>query len=142
MDDLSGHRLSHTGGTRGRSRSYSIGSFEYFVEDDSEVPFGHAHRRSVSDNKDETVVDSQTAQSVHKPSLVADVASGRSWLKDYVDRLSASLSSRTMSFRSSGRFFNGSSSRRSDAVTVGDYDVESNRIGEEISEMFRWLSGI
>ena len=78
VDDLSGHCLSHAEGTHGRSRSYSIRSFEYFVEDDSEVPFGHAHRRSVSDNKDEIVVASQTTQSVHKPSLVVDVTGGRS----------------------------------------------------------------
>ncbi|PPD84104.1 hypothetical protein GOBAR_DD18962 [Gossypium barbadense] len=41
------------------------------------------------------------------------------------------------------RFFTGSS-RRSDiaGVVTADYDVEANRIGEEISEMFRWFSGV
>ncbi|KAF7844978.1 E3 ubiquitin-protein ligase ATL4 [Senna tora] len=129
---------------RSRSRSYSVGSFEYFVEEDFEVPISHAHRRSVSENKDDTVVvESQAAaaagQPVHEASLAADVAaSGRSWLKDYVDRLSSSISSRTVSFRSSGRFF----SHRSDTFSAEDYDVEANRIGEEISEIFRWLSGV
>nr|KYP31439.1 RING-H2 finger protein ATL3J [Cajanus cajan] len=61
-----------------------------------------------------------------------------------MDRFSASISSRTASFRSSGRFFSGAgSSRRSDVVPVAaEYDLEGNRIGEEISEMFRWLSGV
>lgn len=42
----------------------------------------------------------------------------------------SAVSSRTGSFRGSGRFFGGSSRR-----------IEANRIGEEITEMFRWLSG-
>ncbi|CBI16714.3 unnamed protein product, partial [Vitis vinifera] len=79
------------------------------------------------------------------PSTAAEVASGRSWLKDYVDRLSStaslSISSRALSFRSSGRFFTGSS-RRNETASVGEWDLEANRVGEEISEMFRWFSGI
>lgn len=72
--------------------------------------------------------------------IAGEVAGSGHWLKDYVDRLSASISSRTASFRSSGRFFaGGGSSRRIEPV---DYDVEGNRIGVEISEMFRWLSGV
>ena len=135
--------VSDAGDERARSRSYSIGSFDYFVDDDSEVPFSQAHRRNGLDNKDEMAAESYTtAQPDHEANLAADVGNGRSWLKDYVDRLSASISSRTASFQSSGRFFNGGSSRRSDPVAEGDYDVEANRIGEEISEMFRWLSGI
>lgn len=134
---------------RSRSRSYSVGSFEYFVDEDIEVPISHAHRRSVSDNKDESVVveslAAAAAQSVHEASLAAGVASsGRSWLKEYVDRLSSSISSRTVSFRGSGRFFSGGGgSRRSDAtVSAEDCDVEAIRLGEEISETFRWLSGV
>lgn len=66
---------------------------------------------------------------------------GRSWLKEYVDRLSFSVSSRAASFRGSGRFFTGSS-RRSDITVSEEYEVEATRVGEEISEMFRWLSGV
>lgn len=74
--------------------------------------------------------------------LAAEVAPARgSWLREYVDRLSTSLSSRTASFRGSGRFFTGSS-RRSEIAGVGDYDLEANRVGEEISELFRWFSGV
>ncbi|EOX96567.1 hypothetical protein QUC31_005628 [Theobroma cacao] len=118
-------------------RSYSIGSFDYVVEEESEVTRNQTHRRTVSDKED---VAAPVAAS--EASLAAEVATGRSWLKEYVDRLSFSLSSRAMSFRSSGRFFTGSS-RRSDISGVAvDYDVEANRIGEEISEMFRWFSGV
>ncbi|KAL3537113.1 hypothetical protein ACH5RR_000479 [Cinchona calisaya] len=124
-------------------RSYSIGSFEYIVDGDGyEVPVDSTHHRGVSDC---TSVDKDFVSiPVTGPpgeNLAADDAGGRSWLRDYVDRLSSfTFSSRTVSFRSSGRFFTGSS-RRSDVVVPVD-DLEANRIGEEISELFRWLSGV
>lgn len=113
-------------------RSYSIGSFEYIVDEDSEISMRHAHRWSVSD-KEESGALPETMDA----SLASEVGAGRSWLKEYVDR----LSSRAMSFRSSGRFFSGSS-RRSNITGAGELDLEANRVGEEISEMFRWLSGV
>ncbi|RDY02342.1 E3 ubiquitin-protein ligase ATL4, partial [Mucuna pruriens] len=126
-----------------RSRSYSIGSFEYLVDDESEVQFSHDRRRSVDDAK-EFPAPADAPASQNEATLAGEVAGVRSWLKDYMDRVSASISSRTASFRSSGRFFSGGgSSRRSDVVPVAvEYDLEGNRIGEEISEMFRWLSGV
>ncbi|KAF5933081.1 hypothetical protein HYC85_029252 [Camellia sinensis] len=69
---------------------------------------------------------------------IAYEVAGRSWLRDYVDRL-ALISSGTISFSSSGRFFIGSSCRSNTVVAV-DEELEANRIGEEISELFRWLS--
>ncbi|KAK4269843.1 hypothetical protein QN277_022950 [Acacia crassicarpa] len=134
-----------------RSRSYSVGLFEYIVDEDFEVPISHAHQRSVLDNKDEPVtVESQSAeavvQSAHEATLAADVSrSGRSWwLKEYIDRLSYSISSRTVSFRGSARFFtSGNPSHRSNAgISAEDCDLEAMRLGEEISETFRWLSGV
>ncbi|KOM58557.1 hypothetical protein LR48_Vigan11g159100 [Vigna angularis] len=128
-----------------RSRSYSIGSFDYLVDDESEVAFSHARRRSEDDAKEFLANETQTPSTHNEASLASEVAGVRSWLKDYMDRFSASISSRTASFRSSGRFFSGGgSSRRSDVVPVvaAEYDLEGNRIGEEISEMFRWLSGV
>ncbi|KAJ0051496.1 hypothetical protein Pint_00041 [Pistacia integerrima] len=119
-------------------RSYSLGSFDYIVEGDSDITMSQTYRRSVSD-KEDIVAESVTAAS--EANLASEVAVGRNWLKDYVDRLSFSLSSRTISLRSSGRFFTGSS-RRSDVAGVGDYDLEANRVGEEISELFRWFSGV
>ncbi|GFY90369.1 similar to TOXICOS EN LEVADURA 4 [Actinidia rufa] len=120
-----------------RRRSYSIGSFEYVMDDGYEVPVGSTHRRGPSDHAsvDKDSIGDPTAGE----SLAADVAGGRSWLRDYVDRLS-SISSRTLSFRSSGRFFAGSS-RRSEVI-IGAEDLEASRVGEEISELFRWLSGV
>ena len=110
------------------TRTYSVGEFDYLVDEDAEIPFRHACRRIDAGEKDD-------AAPVEPPA--ASLAGGRTW-KDYYDLVSASISS-TVSFRSSGRFFTGSS-RRNDVVTVGDYDVEANRFGEEISEVFRWLS--
>ncbi|KAE8660724.1 E3 ubiquitin-protein ligase ATL4 [Hibiscus syriacus] len=118
-------------------RSYSIGSFDYIIEEETEVTRNETHQRNVSDKE-----ELAGAEAASEASLAAEVATGRSWLKEYVDRLSSSLSSRALSFRSSGRFFTGSSRRSDIAGTVGEYDVEANRIGEEISEMFRWFSGV
>ncbi|KAF4395245.1 hypothetical protein CsatB_007144 [Cannabis sativa] len=123
-------------------RSYSIGSFEYLVDDDSEIFLGNAHHRTTSDFKEDQFRPPPASHlPAPEPSLVAENASGRSWLKEYVDRLSMSLSSRAQSFRSSGRFFSGSS-RRSEITGVGDWDLEACRVGEEISELFRWASGV
>lgn len=49
---------------------------------------------------------------------------------DYVDSLS-----KMMSFRSSGRFFNGSSRRNHVVVGVGDFDIEANTNGFRESGM-------
>ncbi|BAT80001.1 hypothetical protein LR48_Vigan04g018700 [Vigna angularis] len=128
-----------------RGRSYSVGAFEYLIDEEAaaeveiEVAFGYAIQRSVSGEKHDGATVEAAADSL--PSLAAEVGRGGSnnssgWLKDYVDRLS-----NTMSFRSSGRFFTGSS-RRSDVVEGGDYDAEANRLGDEIGEMFRWLSAV
>ncbi|XP_016482302.1 E3 ubiquitin-protein ligase ATL4-like [Nicotiana tabacum] len=110
-------------------RSYSIGSFEYVVEEDHELSVDSIRRSEVYD-KDLSGVP------VPEPpveSLTAEVSGVRSWLRDYVDRIA--------SFRSSGRFFFSGSSRRSDVVVPFD-DLEAGRVGEEISEYFRWLSGV
>ncbi|KAL1190884.1 E3 ubiquitin-protein ligase ATL4 [Cardamine amara subsp. amara] len=117
-------------------RSYSIGSFDYIVDDvESEISESNFNRRKHDDAAGTTTVTAVEA------SLAADVGNdgSRSWLKDYVDRLSRGISSRAMSFRGSGRFFTGSS-RRSEEMTV--VDLEANHAGEEISEIFRWLSGV
>ncbi|XP_075507967.1 E3 ubiquitin-protein ligase ATL4-like [Primulina tabacum] len=129
----------------GAQRSYSLGSFEYIVEDGLAISMGSTtHRRGISDCisvENEASVGIPVTD-VPRDTLAGDVAGGgRNWLREYVDRLaSISISSRAMSFRSSGRFFSGSS-RRSETVIDAD-DLESNRAGEEISELFRWLSGV
>ncbi|KAG6437834.1 hypothetical protein SASPL_102764 [Salvia splendens] len=114
-------------------RTYSLGLYDYTADDYLyEVAVGctTTHRREYSD-----------FNSNDKDSSAEEEVSGgrRSWLAEYVERLT-SMSSHTMSFRSSGRFFAGSS-RRSEAAVVPE-DLEANRAGEEISEIFRWISGI
>ncbi|KAF8028682.1 hypothetical protein BT93_E1358 [Corymbia citriodora subsp. variegata] len=139
IGSVSRRRSSVDGGVAEARRSYSIGSFDYVVEADSEVAVaGERHRRSVSDKEDGTAYPAAISLDA---SLAGDVSAGRSWLGEYMDRLSATLSSRTASFRSSRRFFTGSS-RRSDVSGVGDWDLEASRVGEEISELFRWVSGV
>ncbi|KAL2892594.1 E3 ubiquitin-protein ligase ATL4 [Bienertia sinuspersici] len=129
-------------------RSYSLGgNFDYIVDDDvvSEVHSGSFRRTS---STTEFKVDSDNQQG----NLAAEVGTrggggGGGWLKDY---LSHSLSS---SFRSSGRWFFTGSSRRetpptSTATTTtnefvaSEMDLEASRLGDEIGELFRWLSGV
>ncbi|XP_050153353.1 E3 ubiquitin-protein ligase ATL4-like [Malus sylvestris] len=119
--------------------SYSVGSFDYSADEEtSEVRLSNAERE-----KDEVVlVVAEPEPSIPPSILAAEVGSGRSsWLKDYIDQLSSTLSSRDMSFRSSGRFYTGSSCR-SEVSIAGDSSLETERVGEEISEMFRWLAGV
>ncbi|KAL8265311.1 hypothetical protein R6Q59_023441 [Mikania micrantha] len=123
-------------------RSYSIGSYEYVIDDGYEIPIDSTHRRAVSDCV--TAEKDSTAPLPAGETLAAEIAGAddtrrRNWLSDYVDRVSVSLSSRTLSFRGSGRFFTGSS-RRSEIAD--DYEATHGRVGEEISELFRWLSGV
>ncbi|KAK4397097.1 E3 ubiquitin-protein ligase ATL4 [Sesamum angolense] len=131
----------------GGQRSYSVGSFEYIVDDTGyEVSIaGCTTQRRGFPDPTQNDKDSSVRTPVPEPGeeiLAAEVSGGRNWLREYVDRLaSVSFSSRAMSLRSSGRFFSGSSSRRGEAAVVPD-DLEANRVGEEISELFRWLSGI
>ncbi|KFK35224.1 hypothetical protein AALP_AA5G256500 [Arabis alpina] len=115
-------------------RSYSIGSFDYVVDDvESEISESNFNRKN-----EDAIVAVAVTNPAFEASLAAEIGGNeggsRSWLKDYVDRLS-----RGISFRSSGRFFTGSS-RRSEELTV--VDLEANQAGEEISELFRWLSGV
>lgn len=119
--------------------SYSIGSFDYIVDDLSEVRINQIHQIRSGSYKEEAGGGIE-AISAPGGNLAAEISSNRSWIKECVDRLSISVSSRALSFRSSGSFFTGSS-RRTDAPGVGDWDLEANRAGIEISEFFRWISG-
>ncbi|XVF79686.1 hypothetical protein PTKIN_Ptkin15bG0009400 [Pterospermum kingtungense] len=132
-------RQPSSDGSADHRRIYSVGSFDYIVDEESEVTMNQTHRRNVS-NKEEA---GRAEAALEEASLAMEVANERSWLKEYVDRLSFTLSSRSLSVRSSGGFFTGSS-RRSDISedSTVEYDVEANRVGEEISEMFRWFSGV
>ncbi|XP_010544553.1 PREDICTED: E3 ubiquitin-protein ligase ATL4 [Tarenaya hassleriana] len=123
-----------------QQRSYSIGSFDYIVDDDeSEVSMTDVRRRSISGKDEEAVTVAEPFES----SLAADIGGGsRNWLKDYVDRFSRGISSRALSFRSSGRFFTGSSRRTEEFQGTADIETNPAVAGEEISELFRWLSGV
>ncbi|KAL0374217.1 UNVERIFIED_CONTAM: E3 ubiquitin-protein ligase ATL4 [Sesamum radiatum] len=138
---------SEEAAAEGGQRSYSVGAFEYIVDDNGyEVSIAGCttQRRGFPDST-QNDKDSSVRTPAPEPGeeiLAAEVSGGRNWLREYLDRLaSVSFPSRAVSFRSSGRFFSGSSSRRGEAAVVPE-DLEANRVGEEISELFRWLSGI
>ncbi|KAK3002383.1 hypothetical protein RJ639_021045 [Escallonia herrerae] len=108
-------------------RSYSLGSFDYIVDEGYEVSVGSTHRRGALDCTKKDSARAPVSQ-LEPPGeiLAAEVADGRSWLKDYVDRISAiCFSSHAMSFRISGRFFTGSSRRSENAVIATGEDVDS-----------------
>ncbi|XP_068635456.1 E3 ubiquitin-protein ligase ATL4-like [Aristolochia californica] len=126
--------------TGSRRRSYSVGSFDYVVEDEAEVvvvtpPSGSIGRGSAKDSVEQTAVPLPPGEEV------AEAAGGRGWLKEYVDRLassaSSSFSSRTLSLRFSG--IGNISNRRTES-----WDLEGNAVGEAdgFSNFLRWLSGV
>ncbi|KNA24081.1 hypothetical protein SOVF_018360 [Spinacia oleracea] len=128
-------------------RSYSLGgNFDYVVDDVivSQVNSGSFRRTS---STTEFKVDDHEYNHNEQAALAAEVgrrgggSTGGGWLKDY---LSHSLSS---SFRGSGRwFFTGSSRRETGELGVDnrvpELDLEASRLGDEIGELFRWLSGV
>ncbi|KAI3796510.1 hypothetical protein L1987_39182 [Smallanthus sonchifolius] len=123
-------------------RSYSVGSYDYVLDDGYEIPVESTHRSAASDctSVDKDSINPEPPGENLAAEVAASGGSGRfNWLRDYVDRVSASLSTRTLSLRGSGRFFIGSS-RRSESIN--DVEASHVRIGEEISELFRWLSGV
>ncbi|KAI8030429.1 E3 ubiquitin-protein ligase ATL4 [Camellia lanceoleosa] len=123
-------------------RLYLISSFDYIVDEGYKVSVDSTHRQGLSDCTFVSKDSSGVLVVVNAPlgeNLASEVVR-RSWLRDYVDQL-ASISSRTVSFRSSGRFFTGSS-RRSNIVVTVDEELKANCIGEEISELFRWFSWV
>ncbi|KAK3018314.1 hypothetical protein RJ639_002932, partial [Escallonia herrerae] len=103
--------------------SYSLGSFDYIIDKGYEALVGSTHRRGASDCTEKDSAGASISQ-LEPPGeiLATKVAGGRSWLRDYVDRILAiSFSSRAMSFRIFGRFFTGSSRRSENAVvTTGE----------------------
>ncbi|KAI4365279.1 hypothetical protein MLD38_021276 [Melastoma candidum] len=117
-------------------RSYSIGSFDYVVEAETEV--------AVVD-KEDGIDNNWAIDDLNTNSSNANTGtsggSSRSWLGEYLDTLSGMLSSRTASFRSSRSVFSGSS-RRSEEANASTWDIEASRVEEEINEIFRWATGI
>ncbi|KAK2986044.1 hypothetical protein RJ640_011485, partial [Escallonia rubra] len=119
-------------------RSYSFGSFDYIVDEGYEVSVGSIHRRGASDCTEKDSAGAPVSQpELLGEILAAKVAGRRSWLRDYVDRISAiSFSSHAMSFRSSGRFFTGSSRRSENVVVAAVEDVEELKyLGEAKSTL-------
>ncbi|KAL3624541.1 hypothetical protein CASFOL_031209 [Castilleja foliolosa] len=122
-------------------RSYSVGSFDYIMN-------GNGYEVSIdctaqSGRFSDIGINDKEAPSagITMPPAEVSVSGERNRLRECVDRLaSVSSSFRTMSFRSSSSFFSGSS-RRNDSVVAAE-DLEAYRAGEEISEIFRWLSGV
>lgn len=141
IGSVSRRRLPDSAGASSRRRSYSVGSFEYVLDDDLELEQPPPMTTTAG-----SLVREEGAK---EPGLeppgegVAEAAGGRGWLREYVDRLASSasassLSSRSMSFRLSGMLAGGS--RRSS----GSWDLEGNSEGQDgnFSNFLWWLAGL
>ncbi|KAK3041130.1 hypothetical protein RJ639_027582, partial [Escallonia herrerae] len=102
---------------------------DYIVDEGYEVSVGSTHHRRASNCTEKDSAKAPISQPKPRGEiLVAEVAGGQSWLKDYVDRISSiSFSSRAMSLQSSGRFFTGGSRRSENVIVAAANDVEGNR---------------
>lgn len=139
IGSVSRRRLSDSAGGSSRRRSYSVGSFDYVLDDELELapPMTTTAGSLASEESAKELGPEPPGEGV------AEAAGGRGWLREYVDRLASSasassISSRTMSFRFSGRFAGGS--RRSS----GSWDLEGNSEGQDgnFSNFLRWLAGL
>ncbi|KAJ4799873.1 RING/U-box superfamily protein [Rhynchospora pubera] len=129
-------------------RSYSLGSFDYLVEDDIEAVVSRISRMK-EEKEAETNVGAPPPPGEH----VAEIAGeGRGWLRDYVDRIASSASSSFNSLRFSGRWSARWSHRPENGVAAGDsrrWDVEEVApqtpvTGDEATfhAIYRWIVGV
>jgi E3 ubiquitin-protein ligase ATL4 len=129
-------------------RSYSLGSFDYLVEDDIETVVSRISRM-----KEEKEAEMAVGGPPPPGENVAELAGeGRGWLRDYVDRIASSASSSFNSLRFSGRCSARWSHRPENGVPSGDsrrWDVEVAALqtpatGDEATfyAIYRWIVGI
>lgn len=79
-------------------RSYSLGSFDYLVEDDIEAVVSRISRMK-EEKEGEMAVGAPPPPGENVAELAGE---GRGWLRDYVDRIASSASSSFNSLRFSG----------------------------------------
>jgi E3 ubiquitin-protein ligase ATL4 len=125
-------------------RSYSLGSFDYLVEDDIEAVVSRISRMK-EEKEAGLAVGAPPPPGEHVAELAGE---GRGWLRDYVDRIASSASSSFNSLRFSGRW----SHRPENGVLAGDsrrWDVEAAALqtpatGDEATfyAIYRWIVGI
>lgn len=131
-------------------RSYSLGSFDYLVEDDIEAVVSRISRMK-EEKEAETTLGAPPPPGEHVAELAGE---GRGWLRDYVDRIASSASSSFNSLRFSGRCSGRWSHRPENGVAAGDsrrWDVEAAAAmaqppltGDEATfyDIYRWMVGI
>ncbi|KAF3340459.1 E3 ubiquitin-protein ligase ATL4 [Carex littledalei] len=129
-------------------RSYSLGSFDYLVEDDIEAVVSRISRMK-EEKEAETTLGAPPPPGEHVAELAGE---GRGWLRDYVDRIASSASSSFNSLRFSGRWSARWSNRPDNGVSAGDsrhWDVEVAApqppvTGDEATfhAIYRWMVGI
>lgn len=130
-------------------RSYSLGSFDYLVEDDIEAVVSRISQMKEEKEAEMADVGAPPPPGEHVAELAGE---GRGWLRDYVDRITSSASSSFNSLRFSGRWSARWSHRPENGVAAGDsrrWDVEAAALqtpatGDEATfyAIYRWIVGI
>ncbi|GJM86475.1 hypothetical protein PR202_ga02338 [Eleusine coracana subsp. coracana] len=120
-------------------RTYSLGSFDYRVDEEVEAVVARIARPAAA-----AVKSSTTAAAPATPGeALAEAAGSRGWLREYVDRLASSASS--LSGRWSARWSQGHHSHRRDDSWGWDPEAASRAPDEEeppFVGLYRWIVGV
>lgn len=130
-------------------RTYSLGSFDYLVDDEIEAVVSRISRLK-EEKEAETDVGAPPPPGEHVAELAGE---GRgSWLRDYVDRITSSASSSFNSLRFSGRWSARWGHRSETGPAAGDsrrWDVEAavpqpSATDDEATfyAIYRWIAGV
>ncbi|KAJ3680637.1 hypothetical protein LUZ60_016915 [Juncus effusus] len=130
-------------------RSYSIGSFDYRIEDEIDAVISRIGRLKEEKEGDPTAVRAPAPPPPGEN--VAELAGGgenRGWLRDYVDRLASTASSSFNSLRFSNRWSNSRRQENAAGVESRRWDVEAAALAEQGEEeeafyaVYRWIIGV
>jgi E3 ubiquitin-protein ligase ATL4 len=139
IGSVSNRRSSAAGDDR---RTYSLGSFDYRVDEEVEAVVARIARSA----KSSTTPAAATTAQVTPVEALAEAAGSRGWLRDYVDRLASSASS--LSGRWSARWSQGHHSHRRDDSWRWDPEAASPvpRAPDEeepgFVALYRWIVGV
>ncbi|XP_062185440.1 E3 ubiquitin-protein ligase ATL4-like [Phragmites australis] len=135
------------GGGNGNSRTYSLGSFDYHIDEEVEAVVSRVARATVKEQKPA----SEEAPSPSPPGEAVAQAAGssRGWLREYVDRLASSAY--TFSERWSSRWNQSHQSHGQEEPWLWDVEVGaaemSSAPGSDEEEtafmvLYRWIAGV
>jgi E3 ubiquitin-protein ligase ATL4 len=143
--------VSNRGGGQRNSRTYSLGSFDYQIDEEVEAVVSRVARIIASTVKEDKPpsVEEGPPLSLSPPPPRETVGSSRGWLREYVDRLASSAY--TFSERWSSRWSQGlQSQQRQEEPWLWDAEAAAMSAapgsGDEeetaFMVMYRWIAGV